>query len=164
MKFLAKNNCAPEVPVVVVVRARGFGLIELMIVVAVVAILSAVGYPSYVGYVQRANRVAAKAALDEVAQYMERQFTINNAYPASPLPAIYATAPFRVQSGQQKYNMTLTTAGTPPSSYVVTATPINANVDPTCDVMRLDNVGNQRAVGHLVTAAAVEVDLTCWQK
>lgn len=41
--------------------ARGFTLIELMIVVAVIGILAAIAYPSYTKYVREARRAEAQA-------------------------------------------------------------------------------------------------------
>lgn len=55
--------------------ARGFTLIELMIVVAIVAILAAVAYPSYLTHVQKTRRATATACLTELAQWMERSYT-----------------------------------------------------------------------------------------
>jgi type IV pilus assembly protein PilE len=37
-------------------RARGFSLIELMIVIVIVGVLSAIAWPSYQDYVRRGNR------------------------------------------------------------------------------------------------------------
>ncbi|OIR03874.1 fimbrial protein precursor [mine drainage metagenome] len=56
--------------------ARGFTLIELMIVVTVVAILTMVAYPSYVNYVIRANRSQAQQFLMDIAQ-LEEQFRLD---------------------------------------------------------------------------------------
>jgi len=67
--------------------ARGFTLIELMIVVAVIAILAAIAYPSYQDYVRKARRAQAKADLLEYAQRAERHHTVNNSYESFVLPA-----------------------------------------------------------------------------
>lgn len=60
--------------------ARGFSLIELMIVVAVVAILAAIAFPSYQEYVRKSRRAQAKADLVELTQLAERYHTTNNTY------------------------------------------------------------------------------------
>jgi type IV pilus assembly protein PilE len=61
--------------------ARGFTLIELVIVLALIAILVAIALPSYSIYIQRANRGHAKAALLRTAQWMERVATAQGQYP-----------------------------------------------------------------------------------
>jgi type IV pilus assembly protein PilE len=55
-------------------RARGFTLIELMIVIAVVAILSALAYPAYNQYIFRARVVPALDALSALALRAEQRF------------------------------------------------------------------------------------------
>lgn len=64
-------------------RARGFTLIELMVVVAVVGILAAIAYPSYQTYVLRSNRSEGQALLNEASARMERFYAQNNAYPTT---------------------------------------------------------------------------------
>ena len=61
MQASATLNTAP---------ARGFTLIEVMIVVAIVAILSAIALPSYTEYIRRGNRAEARAGLLQAAQWM----------------------------------------------------------------------------------------------
>lgn len=60
--------------------AKGFTLIELMIVVAVIAILAAIAYPSYVNYVVDTRRGTAAACLIEISQFMEREYTTELSY------------------------------------------------------------------------------------
>ncbi|SDX11937.1 type IV pilin protein [Thiocapsa roseopersicina] len=59
----------------------GFTLIELMVVVAIVAILAGIAFPSYVDHVRKARMTDAKGVLLEAAQWMERQYTLENVYP-----------------------------------------------------------------------------------
>ena len=53
-------------------NARGFTLIELMVVVAIVGILASVAYPSFMGQVRKSRRSDAVAALSAVQQAQER--------------------------------------------------------------------------------------------
>ncbi len=60
--------------------ARGFTLIELMIVVAVIAVLAAIAIPSYADSVRKGRRGQVKVDLVESAQLLERYKTINGTY------------------------------------------------------------------------------------
>lgn len=61
-------------------RAKGFSLIELMVVVAIVGVLSAIAFPSYSSYITRSKRTECRAALMQVMQQQERYYTQENKY------------------------------------------------------------------------------------
>ncbi|CAG1010927.1 hypothetical protein BURK2_04140 [Burkholderiales bacterium] len=137
-------------------RQKGMTLIELVIVIAVVAILGGIAYPSYIAYMQRGNRAAAKAVLDQAAQYMERQFTTTNVYPDSVqfAAAGYNVAPLGSSGPTKKYDVTLTAAT--PTAFTLRATPTSGSVDPKCGWLALDNLGNR--------ASELGVARECWDR
>lgn len=53
-------------------NARGFTLIELMIVVVIIGVLAAIAYPSYQGYARKTKRTDAKSALTALANLQEK--------------------------------------------------------------------------------------------
>lgn len=144
-------------------RTRGFTLIELMITVTVIAILSMIAYPSYQEYIRRSNRAAAKAALLENAQFLERNFTEvhryhqNGAGNAVVLP-IAATP--REGGGAQHYALSLDNAATSATTFRLLAAPVAGGPmasDP-CGTFTLNQLGQKGVTG--ATRSAAE----CWQK
>lgn len=63
--------------------ARGFTLIELMIVVIVVAILAAVAYPSFLNQIRKSRRADAVDAAARIQQAEERWRANNTTYTAT---------------------------------------------------------------------------------
>jgi type IV pilus assembly protein PilE len=70
--------------------ARGFSLIELMIVISVVAILTTIAVTSYRAYVLRATRTEARMALLSIQVAQEKFFLQNNQYAQDLATAIAA--------------------------------------------------------------------------
>ena len=125
--------------------AKGFTLIELMIVVAVVGILSMVALPQYQQYVIRGNRAAAEAFMMDVAN-RQKQFLLDARSYAPDLPTLTMTAPTNVSNN---YNVTVSApvvAGAPPT-FTVTATPVAGSKQANDGTLTLDDLGTKLPVG-----------------
>lgn len=135
--------------------ARGFTLIELMIVVAVIGILASIAYPSYREYVLRAARAEAKTALLDNAQFLERNYSVNNSYKVRQGGNwVDPTLPRAVspESGAQRYGIAVAVAADG-QTYTLTATPTpgGAQAGDTCGALTLTNTGQRGAGGNVAT-------------
>lgn len=131
--------------------ARGFTLIELMIVVAIGSILMAVALPSYQAYVARGRRADAKAGLQQAALWMERAQTATGTYPAAAaFPASLAAA-----GNPPTYQITLVSNG---AAYTLTAAPIGVQIGDPCGSFTLTNTGVRNLVGAVPPMNAAQ----CW--
>lgn len=141
---------------------RGFTLIELMIVVAIVAILASLAYPSYQEYVRRAARAEARAAILQMVQLQERNFTDRGAYAAvssGTLANVWQSYNWSGSSyASRKYDVTVALSvvvGAATYPYVVTATPANGFSDPRCGNLTLRSDG--------IRGSSVGDAATCWR-
>jgi len=75
-------------------NARGFTLIELMIVVVIISILAAFAYPSYINHLKNARRADAKTALTTMSNQMEKFYASCNQYPDTGSPGNITNAWF----------------------------------------------------------------------
>ena len=147
------------------IQARGFTLIEMMIVLAVIAVLAAIAFPSYQEQVRKSRRSDGHAALTRVAQQLERCFTVNGAYNQAAgcdaLSADDSLADGFAASPEGNYTLTANTQAT---TFTLVATPANALAsmgDPECPRLTFNQQGQrgvQRTDGSS-NAAAVE---DCW--
>ena len=91
----------------------GFTLIELLIAVAIVGIIAGIAYPSYQDQIRKSRRAQGKTELLELAQFMERNFTITGRYNLDASGAAVNTAalPFSESpkdgAGTKYYDLTL---------------------------------------------------------
>jgi len=152
----------------------GFTLLELLITVVVVGILAAIAIPSYSAYITRGQRAAAKAALEQAAQYLERNYTGSGCYnfgnaadctaqggaSAVALPTTLTVAP--TDGGAATYavavDFTPVAGFTAGQYFILTATPISTDTD--CGALTLNNTGAKTATG---TIGAVNPD-ACWSR
>lgn len=141
-------------------NARGFTLIELMIVVVIVGVLSAIAIPSYRQYVVRANRSVAKADLMELRQWMERNYTLANRYDRDAAGATITAPPFvrspRSPTSTKNYDITFS-AGPTQTTYTLQATPTTAQVDTQCGTI---TVTGASVYGESGTGTVSD----CWDK
>lgn len=114
-------------------RNTGFTLIELMIVLVVLAILAAIAYPSYTDYVRKGRRADAKAALLELAQQVERAYTVTNVYTGITLDS-------GVTSRVSAY-YTITFAAQAAQSYTLQAVPTSGQSGDVCGTLTVSHTG-----------------------
>jgi len=151
-------------------QARGFTLIELMIVVAIVAIIAAVALPSYFGSIRKSRRADAITALNQIAQAQERWRANQTQYAQKAMTANPADCD---TSAEQLANSclnipnpssgyyTLAVSGTSGTGYTATATAAGAQLkDTTCTSMSLT-----MAAGTLSYTAVPPANANkCWNR
>lgn len=97
--------------------ARGFTLIELMVVVTIIGLLLVLAVPAYSGYIERSHRADARTTLLQAAQFMQRFYAANDNFKetrstppvgvATEMPAALKQSP---SNGAAVYQLTVTAA------------------------------------------------------
>lgn len=127
----------------------GFTLIELMIVVAVVAILASIALPAYNDSIRKGRRGQAKADLVELAQTLERHYTVHGRYDADRDGTAYAL-PFTSspKTGTAFYTLAANPARTA-TTFTLTAVPVagTGQASDTCGTLSINQAGTKSATG-----------------
>lgn len=143
------------------IRARGFSLLELMVVVAVITILAAVAIPAYGRYAYRARRADGKELLLRVANAEERFYSTANAYfDLSTTNAPYSSGATS-EKGYYTLSLALNTASGSSSgqSFTATVTPVGAQSQDACGALTIDNTGTKTPNASNATANS---NGSCW--
>ena len=132
-------------------RARGFTLLEVLIVCVIVGVLTMIALPSYQKSVQKTRRSDAKSALIGAAGQMERYFTERGTYATATLGSggVY---PSTTENGYY----TLSLANLTATTYTLRAAPAAAQVGDACGTMTYTDQGTKG-----VSGASLPVS-DCW--
>ena len=134
--------------------AKGFTLIELMVVVAIVAILASIALPNYREYVLRSNRTVAINALLDLGSHQARFYTANNTYANSMTALGYATDPMLLPIPNATYSISV--SETTATSFLLTAVRVGTQVSDTCGNYTYTDLGVKGVSSGTVN--------TCWQQ
>ena len=118
--------------------AKGFTLIEMMIVVAIIGILAAIGIPQYQQYVMKGNRAATQSFMMDVANRQKQYLLDARAYAPDLATLGMGTLPSEVS---KHYTVTMNVPGGTPPTFVVTATPIPNKPQAADGALTLNDVG-----------------------
>jgi type IV pilus assembly protein PilE len=105
------------------VRAGGFTLIEVMVVVAIVAILAAIALPSYSDYIQRSKISEAVSNLSDMRTRLEQFYLDNRTYPTGAAKCKTSGAgagEINLPPAQKYFSVTCTAMSA--TAYTITAT------------------------------------------
>lgn len=122
-------------------RARGFTLIEMVVVVAIIAILASIAVPLYTEQIRKGRRAEAMNGLEAMAQRQER-WRANNPTYGTAVQIVAATSDYYT------FAVTNNTA----NAWTMTATAAGAQAtDTRCATMTL-------------TSAGVRTPADCWAR
>jgi type IV pilus assembly protein PilE len=138
-------------------RARGFSLVELMVVVLILAILAAVAIPAYGRYAYRARRVDGQELLLRIANAQERFYATNNHY--GSLSDVGFAAPANSEKGFYLATSDVATGSTSAQAFTATATPQPVQASDACKALSITNAGVKKPA---VTDTTFNTNGSCW--
>lgn len=124
-------------------QAKGFTLLELMIVVVVIAILATLAYYNYARYGFRARRADGQNLLQNLAAAEERYYTNFNNYTSSITGAAPAGLGFPSVNSEKGYYAASVAVPAGNQTYTLKAAPQGIQAKDVCGSLTLDNTGAQ---------------------
>lgn len=119
--------------------AKGFTLIELMVVVLVVSILAAIALPSFNRQVLKSRRTDGHNVLMRVAAEQERFYTNFNRYAGDLSAARPAGLGMSALTSEHGYYSIAVAVGAGGQTFTLTATPLDSQAADTCGNLTLGN-------------------------
>jgi type IV pilus assembly protein PilE len=138
--------------------AKGFTLVEVIIVVLIISVLAAIAYPAYQDSVVKSRRAAAKACIAEATQFLERFYTTNNlTYVGGPAAWPGCAAGTDVTNHYTVTPVAAAATAAARSTYTVTATPkgLQLTKDTQCGTLSVNTLG-------VKTETGTETGDYCW--
>lgn len=128
--------------------ARGFTLIEVMVVIGVISVLAAIAWPMFTEQSLKNGRANAVIALTRISNELNKYYSDNEGYTGY-------TVSTAVNNGLKNYTITLTQLTA--SQFTVTATPTGAQAaDADCTTLTINHLGQKGYTGAAPSSAR------CW--
>ena len=145
--------------------ARGFTLMEVIVVVTMLGILAAIAIPNYSEYIRRGHRSAAQAYLLDLAS-RQVQFYLDRRVFADNVAALNVAAPAEISN---RYNVAIEADAGSPVLFTITATPTGNQTGDRCGNLAINQAGRRgvaiagnAAVPPQAITAVGDAPTGCW--
>ena len=126
-------------------NARGFTLVEVLVVVSIVAILASIAVPAYTSFVRQSNRTDATKTMQLAAQSLERCYSRRFTYLACNVNGTVMNNGSTMQTPNLFYTVTFTIPNAQNYTLTAAATAVPQTSDSQCVQFTLASTGVQAA-------------------